>query len=459
MLALAVRRRWVGAIGLGAATAATASVFACQQIAGIPSDPPVPTAVNACGLPYGTNACAACVATSCCSESSACAANSACSAYEECLGKSDGDWQVRSQCALDNPVGGSTEVSPLSACLATNCTSECGLTCGGLAANYAVPDHAGMCQECVTGSSFCAAEQACASSAACDAMLRCRLACETNDCADGCLLASDAGTDDLFTSFREVFHGACSTPCATGEDWTCVGKVSWPGIKSDTTTFVLDVDDYLTGSALLGVNVSVCDSLDVNCDHPLADGGTDDAGRVVMQVPNQREQLNPTLGLNGYVQYMSPSTALDGAIVPERWYWGFPLSESALEEISEAPFLSGTVSPIKPVEQQELATDLGILLDPMLGLVSVDVGDCRGYAAPNVQVTTNVSGSSMSVVYGTSSTAQATDSTGLVTFFNVPPGNVDLTAAPVALGGTASSHMSVTVRAGSITAVTMLPTP
>ncbi len=311
MLAFAVRRRWVGAIGLAAA----ASVFACQQIAGIPNDPPVPTAVNACGLPYGNNACASCAATSCCTESSACAADPVCSAYEACLGKSNGDWQVRSQCTLDHPVGGSSEVSPLSACLATHCTDACGLTCGGLAANYTTPDHATACQQCVAGGSSCAPARACASSLACDTMFRCRLACETLDCVDGCLIASEAGAD-LLNSYISVFHGACSAPCDFGGDWTCVGKVSWPSIKSDTTTFTLQVQDYSTQVPLSGVDVSVCAGSDVNCDHPLADGGTDDAGTVVMQVPNQL-QLNE-LGLNGYVQYMSPTMS----IVPQLWYWG-----------------------------------------------------------------------------------------------------------------------------------------
>jgi len=130
MLSLAVRRRWVGAIGLGEAAAVTASVFACQQLVGIPGDPPVPTAVSACGLPYGNNACASCAATSCCTESTACAADPVCAAFETCLGKSNGDWQARSQCAIDHPAGSSTEVSPLSACLVTNCISECGLARG-----------------------------------------------------------------------------------------------------------------------------------------------------------------------------------------------------------------------------------------------------------------------------------------------------------------------------------------
>ncbi len=284
MLAFAVRRRWVGAIGLAAAAAAAASVFACQQIAGIPNDPPVPTAVNACGLPYGTNACAACAATSCCTESSACAADPVCSAYEACLGKANGDWQLRSQCGLDDPVGGSTTVSPLSACLATHCTSECGLTCGGLGATITEPDKAAECQQCQADNA-CVSEQACASSEVCDAFIRCRFACETTGCLEGCLSAHDASAP-AFSSFLGSSHGSCSAPCAYGQDWTCVGKVSWPSSKSDTTTLTVDVQDYETLQFLPGVDVSVCNGSDVNCNPPgLAKGTTNDAGRVVIPVP------------------------------------------------------------------------------------------------------------------------------------------------------------------------------
>jgi hypothetical protein len=438
----------VGAIGLAAAAAATTSVFACQQLVGIPDNPPASTAVNACGLPYGTNACASCVATSCCNESSACAASPVCAAYETCLGKSNGDWQTRTQCAIDHPVGGSSEVSPLSACLATHCVNECGLTCGGLAANYTVPDHAAMCQQCVTGSSFCAPERACASSEACDALVRCRLACETSDCIDGCLSTYDAGAN-LFASLIGVFHGACSAPCAFGKDWTCVGRVSWPNRKAATTAFTVDVQDYSTGAPLSGVDLSVCDGNDLACNPPhLADGQTDSTGRAVMQVPNQEQ--GDGFGLNGYLQFTSPNA------VSTLLYWGFPLSESAFT-LTDNAFFFTAARLIRPADLQQQATSLKIVLDPNLGVLFVWVTDCHNRPAPGVQVTpTNVSG--LRAVYGQDSTAMATGPNGQLTFFNVQPGTVDLTAVPL-VPGKASSHVSVLVRPGFVTVVGMLPTP
>ena len=53
----------------------------------------------------------------------------------------------------------------------------------------------------------------------------------------------------------------------------------------------------------------------------------------------------------------------------------------------------------------------------------------------------------------------ATDSTGVVFFTDVPAGTVHLTATPGSLGGKASSTVTVNVRAGWITGVTMFPTP
>jgi hypothetical protein len=54
--------------------------------------------------------------------------------------------------------------------------------------------------------------------------------------------------------------------------------------------------------------------------------------------------------------------------------------------------------------------------------------------------------------------ATATDSTGIVFFTGVPAGTVHLTATPGSLQK-ASSMVTINVRAGYITGVTMFPTP
>ncbi len=371
-----------------------------------------------------------------------------CSAYEACLGKANGDWQERSQCAIDYQVSGSSEVSPLSACLASKCTNECGLTCGGLAAEFTTPDMADMCQQCVAGGASCAAEQACASLADCDALVRCRLACNTLDCSGACVNAHDAGADGL-ASLLPIFRGDCSDLCAFGKNWSCVGKVSWPARKADTTTFTVDVQDFVnTQKFLSGVDLLACNGNDVDCTDFLAKGQTNDAGRAVFEVPNQAQVSG--LGLNGYLQLTLPG------YVPDLSYWGFPLSEATFTESYNA-FLSDGLRLVTPADLQALATSLNMTLDPQLGIVAILVADCGIHVAPGVTVTTNVAG--LSPIYNQNSSLMATDTTGFLAFLNVPPGTVDFTAFPVALGGKASSHVSVIVRAGSITTVAMEPTP
>ncbi len=112
---------------------------------------------------------------------------------------------------------------------------------------------------------------------------------------------------------------------------------------------------------------------------------------------------------------------------------------------------------IKLADLQNDGLALGIQVDPGLGVVESPVSDCHTHAAPGATVTTSVSG--LHAVYGGSSVATATDSTALVTFFNVPAGSLDLTAIPSQLGGRPSSRETVIVRAGSVTDVSMLPTP
>src|ERR1700722_944789 len=124
---------WRLGLGLVASLSAVAGVPACRQVVGITDNPPTDLTSTLCGLPYGTSACASCVNTSCCTESTACAADPACAAYETCLGKCNGDPGCRSQCIGDNPVGTSSDVSALSACLASKCETACGLTCGAVA--------------------------------------------------------------------------------------------------------------------------------------------------------------------------------------------------------------------------------------------------------------------------------------------------------------------------------------
>ncbi len=313
-------RRRVGWLGLVGLMIAIASIAACRQLVGITDNPPEDLVTSICGLPYGTNTCASCVNTNCCAESTTCAEDPACSAYEGCLGNCNGDPKCRSQCTT-YPVYTGADVSALSACLAANCETACGLECGGVAPYVSPPDAAASCQTCVAQTtSNCSAAKACGSSEACDAYLRCFLACFTTDCRQACVSANVEGAA-LFASFQSdpngpltYFGGACSGPCGAGSDWACVGHVVWPSPTSPTVALTGKVVDNQSRIPVSGLNVAYCGACP--CPSPadplLGNAQTDDAGIYSVQIPNS-PGMGDT-GLNGCAQYHPDP---DSGITPE----------------------------------------------------------------------------------------------------------------------------------------------
>lgn len=152
-----------------------------------------------------------------------------------------------------------------------------------------------------------------------------------------------------------------------------------------------------------------------------------------------------------YLQITSPGT------VPYLYYWGFALSEAQFF-LTDGPFNQSAMLVNTSDELQQTASALGVTLDPMRGVVVAVVADSNGGVAPNVRVTSNSTDSLIREFYGGSTTAAATDSSGLAEFLNVPVGTIDLTATPV-VTGKASSRVTVQVRAETETVVTMRPTP
>ena len=428
-------------------------MFACRQIVGIQDGVGDPT--RACGLPYGTNECAECAATSCCNESAACSADPACAPYESCLESCKGDPACRSRCVVDFPSGTAAPVASLSACLASKCETECNLACGGLASSETPPDAAAACQSCLT-TSACAPAEACASSVDCEAAFQqCSLACPTWDCAETCRTAHGApvvpGSDPdggPFTSFIREWSGACATACASGDYWSCVGHVGWPAPKSPSVTVTYTGFEYVSHAPVASLNISVCNPLDLACARPLASGQTDATGTVVLNLLNPPDSNG--LGLNGYFQVSSP----DKTYVPNIVYWGYPMSEANNPLPMDAYGLNITVE-----EDEQLAAALGVTVDPTRGQIFANVEDCLFNSAPGVQVTLDDHDPAIHEFYGIGNLMPtATDQTGVAIFTNVPVGNVNVTATPLALGAP-SSKVTVQVRAGWITGANLFPTP
>jgi hypothetical protein len=443
---------------------AVASASACRQIAGISDSPPEALTSTLCGLPYGTNTCAACASKSCCAESMACAADDACAAYEGCLGACNGDAACRSQCNVDHPAGVATDVIGLSTCLASHCETACGLTCGGVADLVSPPSAARACAQCMTMNT-CTQAEACASSAACTGDLRAQSAFATIDSAEvyeANLCAGNAATglsldidglayvcgshpgvdtDASVSQTAGYFWRDCSSACAIGNDWTCSGHVNWPPPKAPTCTIGYRVTDYLTSAPVSGALLQVCSPDDGSCQEPLAHGMTDDSGTRTLQVPNTPSLASQ--GLNGFTRITGPD------LLTSNVYWGFPLVEGSL------PVWQTEI--VTLAENKELLAETQVNQSDGLGQLTVWVIDCLYQTASGVTVTLNGDPSKKGMsTKGVATTT--TDATGLIFFSNVPPGAVTITATPSGLDRPAA-ETRVYVNPGEVTIAYMFKMP
>ena len=265
-----------------------AELLSCRQIAGITDNPPtdIAPATDACGLPWGTSTCAACVNAACCSEASSCAGDPQCAPYFQCRAGS-ADPERRAQCEKESPpqVG---RWGPLFTCWTSRCEAECGLTCGDIASVVAVaPDAAVGCQACVNASA-CASERACARSIDCLESATCGSGCATPDCSAARCGDHEAGAA-LGGAFLNATSG-CATACP-GNDWDCVGHVAWPGATSEATTLTITVLDFVSQQPAAKLDVSVCQGTDPACASPLVQSPTVEADT---QSSRCRQAYTPT---------------------------------------------------------------------------------------------------------------------------------------------------------------------
>jgi hypothetical protein len=406
---------------------------------------------SACGLPYGSGACAACVQASCCAELTACAADTACAPFVQCFGAcGTDDWACRAQCWTDHhapPSGPTAAPGALEACLTSTCATACGLSCGTVVVQ-SLPDAAAGCAQCLTTNGSCPDERACASSEECSNAGACWTDCFWSiDC--GCTPSTEAGVALYNAAGRGL--KACGTACGIGVNWSCVGHLSWPEPTPNGSTFTVDVLDLISYQGLSGVDVSACYAADPGCSAPSGHGVTD-AG--VAMFPVAPALVGHGLEANNYLQLTLPGT------VPALFYWGFPVSQPS-ETFGDAV---GT--------QAEWAQFFGrgdqtVTWDTSRGIVVFNAPDCTNYGSSvGVQVALEPTDPLIRKFYGSppSFAATETNGTGLRPylgfggFVNVPPGTVSLTATPRAIGKV-SSQATVYVRQGTVTFVILHPTP
>jgi hypothetical protein len=415
--------------------------------------------------------CQSCTLSQCADAAAACADLPECNALATCLADCDGGAACRAQCTVDNGVGPlATEnilAGALNACLAKNCESQCGLTCGGLSL-IAPPAAAPGCEACIQ-THDCTTAETWASYAPSDAYFLCRENCRTGDCVGACLEID--GGNSFFQLFTPVSFD-CSDPCQIGENWECLGRFQWPLSPDMGLQLTLSLATFLSGAPVAGAAVTMCapsmndysdasaDGATTGCADPVTSGTTDDAGAVTFfYAPLNRNGMSPG-GINGFLDLTSSNVGLYPTLV----YWGFP-------------FVSGLIADairVFPASDWQIAAVPTINaaagpLDPSRGVVVAAVLDCFGDKARNVTVALSGADDAGSTPYYlrspsggeyslASGPGESTDTNAAAVFVNVPPGLVDVIATPVSVGRP-SSRASVLVRAGTLTEVNLQPTP
>lgn len=405
------------------------------------------------------NGCGACEAANCCAESAACAANASCNGFESCVAACGGSAECYSQCVVDHRVGPVDELVALHVCLATRCEKACGLQCGNFASYVAGPDGAKDCQSCTSASTdLCDNARSCARDVDCERYLLCRRKCVTGDCIGACSNDNPASSG-MYTPFAKALQASCAQECQRGANWSCVGHVQWPTAQPARRELSVMFANFGSPNPIIGISVSMCGPGAECPPPPISTGSTNDKGAVTLV--DTTHGINVDQGLNGFLQLSGPAGMPDGGaidIYPTRVYWGFPLSEAQGRLGEPVPLLStaqvsGIVSGITHAT-----------LDNTTGQIGVQAVDCLGTQALGVRV--SISGADAGALIPTylaqgfpSPSARQTDDQGIALFLNVPPGNYDIIAKPVALSGRESSKVSVYVHAGTLTEVALAPTP
>ena len=270
---------------------------------------------------------------------------------------------MRAQCGVDHGLGNDTATPAFEACLAQSCETQCGLTCGGLAAVFP-PTTPDTCEACFVAKDECDAVRACAADPGCQGALRCQFSSGTLDVWQACpAVPQDAGAAPLLPGPGAPVIGTCSSACSWGADWSCVGKVSWPPAAADAVATTVFVYSSANAAPIEGAIVKLCETDEPACMPPLAGPGTtDEGGTTLLQ---RLPQTGPTL----FVDVSSP------AITPGLVFVIFPFSQ---------PIATIPVITIPAGELPSLALLAGVTLNPTLGMVLAVAVDCRLAPAPHV---------------------------------------------------------------------------
>jgi hypothetical protein len=322
-------------------------------------------------------------------------------------------------------------VSALSACLATNCETECGLTCGAFAGYLSEPATAGACQTCLEQNA-CSDARTCGTSPDCDAYWRCVRACPTIDCKQACPQDHGTGFTESSNLFND-FSGVCEQQCGFGNYWACAGHIDFPVAKAAVTTWTNYVYDISDRIAVANATLQVC----ANCPCPtaefplLAQGTTNIQGYVTIPIP-----LNQAS--NGQAELFCVQVSASGYDTTF-FFPGIPYSEPSIS-ISDAlgPPVSLGLVLFSAMNIQKVIANLGGTYDPTRGMIAAGIFDCLANPANNVLVQIDSHDPTAVLAEPIDAGAEAGLATlsggyntnGHAVFFNLAPRTYVLTATP-----------------------------
>jgi hypothetical protein len=454
------RRRNFACIALASFGIASAAL-ACRQLVGIEDDepyrgpvdsggadaPPSDAGSTACGITPANADCRTCLGSKCCAQAQACASDPACAAFSSCTANCQGDPKCRSQCAIDHPTGSSASIAPLARCLSANCETPCGLTCGGTP-TFIPPDAAPACLQCAQAQG-CASLRACDTDEECQAYILCRENCVTPDCVHTCVVAHEGGVGDF--GQLGVAISTCFSDCQWGNQWECVGHVSWPSPTGPTIDLTVPFVLYgVNTKPAIGVNVALCSVADPSCMNPLSSATTDDAGLARLTL-----LLSSVGGNSGAVYFDVTSSDAGPSIMETLVFPNFPFTAQDAR-LPNGPALLNHDQVVAAYQGSQIPGPV-----PGTGIVAVTVADCFQIAAPGVSFSGSGLDGSTQIYFhqGTpTTTVNATDTEGIGGFGNVAPGLVDIVATPKALGAPIG-HATGFVRPNAVTTILAQPTP
>jgi hypothetical protein len=395
--------------------------------------------VTRCGGFTASSAeCSQCMDKKCCDAASACEADGACKATYQCLQRcKPGDSDCATWClgSYSRPEA----VAKLTSCGAAQCDTECGLACGGLV------NGANACDECVR-QSCCAENAACGADEACVDVDFCSHRClpaGSITCTNLCTTEYQAGADE-YAARSACIAANCAEACSSKNAWSCLEQRP-PALKPPTLepiTFSMTIVEFLSEQPYEGLVVKACSQSDLECGTPLSSTTTDENGHLTLSVPS-----GPS-GFNGYIDISG------GTLFPALYYFVPPLIVAGDRGRLRLPS-TDTIG--------ILTRAIGVTLDEKRGHLALVPWDCTLSPAPGVSLEIESADADATTYYfrqglPSHSSTETDTAPALGGAVNLPARPTIVRATVTSLG-TESAALNFNVRAGTLTAGSMPPSP